>query len=71
MCVYTVSPPGTSHDQIPRLPQGMDLTATTFGRKVEKEGSAAAVVSPCKTRTEVEQEAEQGKELYRKVGCGS
>ena len=45
----------------------MDLTETTFGRKVVKEDSAAATVSPCKTREEVEREAEQGKDLYRKV----
>ena len=38
-----------------------------FGRKVVKEGSAAAAVSPCKTREEVEREATEGKELYRKV----
>ena len=40
---------------------------TTFGRKVEKEDSAAAVVSPSKTRDEIEREYEEGRELYRKV----
>ena len=45
----------------------MDYGNTTFGRKVVKEGSAAAVVSPCKTREEVEREDKEGKELYRKV----
>lgn len=58
---------GASHDQIPGLPPAMDLSKTTFGRKVVKEGSAAAAVSPCKTREEVEKEAEEGKDLYRKV----
>lgn len=45
----------------------MSLTDTIFGRKIVKEGSAAAAVSPCKTRDEVEKEAAEGKELYRKV----
>ena len=45
----------------------MDLRKTTFGRKVEKEDSAAAVVSPSKTRDEIEREYEEGRELYRKV----
>lgn len=45
----------------------MDYGNTTFGRKVVKDGSAAAVVSPCKTREEVEREDKEGKDLYRKV----
>lgn len=45
----------------------MDYENTTFGRKVVKEGSAAAVVSPSKTREEVEIEDKKGKDLYRKV----
>ena len=58
---------GASHNQTSRLPAGMSLIDTTFGRKIVKEGSAAAAVSPSKTREEVEREAEEGKELYRKV----
>ena len=58
---------GASHDQAPGLPPDTSLTDTTFGRKGVKEDSAADAVSPCKTREEVEAEAVEGRELYRKV----
>jgi hypothetical protein len=60
------APLGASHDQVPGLPPGTSLTDTTFGRKGVKEDSAADAVSPCKTREEVEAEAVEGRELYRK-----
>ena len=64
LCTHTA---GASHDQAPGLPPGTSLTDTTFGRKGVKEDSAADAVSPCKTREEVEAEAVEGRELYRKV----
>ena len=45
----------------------MDLTDTTFGHKNVKDDSAADAVNPSKTKEEVEEEAMEGRELYRKV----
>eukprot|EP00118_Oscarella_pearsei_P004229 m.17710 g.17710 ORF g.17710 m.17710 type:complete len:550 (+) comp27541_c0_seq1:45-1694(+) len=60
------APLGKSHDQTSALPKGMNLLETKFGQPTLINGNAAEMVSPNKTRLEVEQEAEMGKELYKK-----
>jgi hypothetical protein len=60
------APLGTSHDQGPGLPQGLDPTQVAFGLLTVRDGSASEMVSPNKSRDQVEQETQQGKHLYIK-----
>ncbi|XP_019581578.2 EF-hand domain-containing family member B [Rhinolophus sinicus] len=58
------APLGTSHDQTPGLPKGLDVLSTTFGRTVIREISAGDVVNPPKTYEEVFKEGKEGHDLY-------
>ncbi|XP_077158740.1 EF-hand domain-containing family member B isoform X2 [Paroedura picta] len=58
------APLGKSHDQTSRLPQGLDMTKTTFGVATIREGPSGEVINPPKTFEEVNKEALDGHELY-------
>uniref|UniRef100_A0A8V0XCM0 EF-hand domain family member B n=1 Tax=Gallus gallus TaxID=9031 RepID=A0A8V0XCM0_CHICK len=53
------APLGRSHDQSSMLPEGLDVTNTTFGTKTVQE-----LVNPPKTFAEVDKEAREGHDLY-------
>ena len=61
------APLGSSHNQSPGLPSGMNPLSTIFGQKIIKDESAGDMVSPQKTAAQVEIEYNAGKELYKKV----
>uniref|UniRef100_A0A8C2TP58 EF-hand domain family member B n=1 Tax=Coturnix japonica TaxID=93934 RepID=A0A8C2TP58_COTJA len=55
------APLGRSHDQSPMLPEGLDVTNTTFGTKTVQAG---VLINPPKTFAEVDKEAREGHDLY-------
>ncbi len=61
-------PLGHTHDQAPGLPKGLDPLQTCFGRKTPKGEPLGEIVTPQKSAKQVEEEAKEGKELYKKVG---
>ena len=63
---HTLTHTGSSHEQSPGLPKGLDPNKTTFGAITLKGESAGSIVSPPKTMAEIEQEHSQGRELYKK-----
>lgn len=60
-------PLGKSHDQSVGFPRGFDFNSKTFGIRTMKDGTAGELVNPDKTREEVNEEAESGRELYRQT----
>ncbi|XP_021244584.1 EF-hand domain-containing family member B [Numida meleagris] len=58
------APLGRSHDQSAMLPQGLDITNTTFGTKIIQDKSAGELINPPKTFEEVDKEAREGHDLY-------
>uniref|UniRef100_A0A669P879 EF-hand domain family member B n=1 Tax=Phasianus colchicus TaxID=9054 RepID=A0A669P879_PHACC len=58
------APLGRSHDQSAMLPEGLDITNTTFGTKVIQDTSAGELINPPKTFAEVDKEAREGHDLY-------
>lgn len=58
---------GVSHDQTISLPRGLDPQATTFGKPTERSSSIDELVAPKKSTQQVEEESNNGKELYKKV----
>ncbi|KAL4217128.1 hypothetical protein ACF0H5_023582 [Mactra antiquata] len=60
------APLGTSHNQDPHLPKGLDKYQFTFGLPTELDTGAGGLINPNKTYEEVEKENEVGHELYRK-----
>ena len=60
-------PLGMSGAQAPPLPPGMDPNSTTFGKPIERESSISKLVNPRKSANQVEEEYEEGRELYKKV----
>ncbi|NWT68969.1 EFHB protein, partial [Prunella himalayana] len=58
------APLGKSHDQSSKLPEGLDIVNTTFGRKVFKDLTAGELVNPPKTSEEVDKEAREAHNLY-------
>ncbi|XP_072108113.1 EF-hand domain-containing family member B isoform X1 [Mobula birostris] len=58
------APLGKSHDQAPRLPKGLDIYNTTFGKRVVKDTTASELVNPPKTRQQVNEESQRGHPLY-------
>ena len=58
------TPLGRSHDQRTGLPAGLCPINTTFGTPVVKGDTAGELVSPAKSALQVEEEAQDGKELY-------
>lgn len=63
-----LKPLGQTHDQTPNLPRGVDPQQTCFGKKTPKGESLGEIVTPQKSVKQVEEEAREGKELYKKVG---
>ena len=61
------APIGSCHDPRPGLPHNLDPVTFTFGIRTEKDGSAGELLNPNKTTEEVNEESEQGRELYRKT----
>ncbi|XP_065834963.1 EF-hand domain-containing family member B-like [Oscarella lobularis] len=60
------APLGRSHDQTGGLPTGLNPLETSFGQPTIIDGSAAEMVNPNKTRTEIDLESTQGQNLYKK-----
>lgn len=61
------APLGAIHDQTQCLPEGMDITTTTFGKKTFREDSVGKTVNPPKSMEQVDKEYFEGSELYKKV----
>ncbi|XP_060065621.1 EF-hand domain-containing family member B-like [Ylistrum balloti] len=59
------APLGTSHNQIPCLPKGLNKDEFTFGIPTELDIGAGGLINPNKTYAEVEKESAVGHELYR------
>ncbi|OXB68884.1 UNVERIFIED_CONTAM: hypothetical protein H355_015127 [Colinus virginianus] len=58
------APLGRSHDQSSMLPEGLDISSTTFGTKTIQDTSAGELINPPKTSEEVDKEAREGHDLY-------
>ncbi|POI32545.1 hypothetical protein CIB84_003703 [Bambusicola thoracicus] len=58
------APLGRSHDQSSMLPEGLDVTNTTFGTKIVQDILAGELVNPPKTFADVDKEAREGHDLY-------
>ena len=63
--VNKTAPLGKSPDC--QLPAGIEKTHTCFGVVAVKSDSVAMAISPQKTKKELDEEYDQGKELYKKV----
>ncbi len=61
------APLGSSHNQSPGLPSGLNPLSTSFGIKTVRTESAGDMINPQKTASEVEHEFIAGRELYKKV----
>ncbi len=61
------APLGSSHNQSPGLPSGLNPLSTSFGLKTIRTESAGDMVNPQKTASEVEHEYIAGRDLYKKV----
>ena len=61
------APLGMAHDQQAQLPAWINPTHTCFGIETVRDESAAMIVSPQKTRKEVDEEYDKGRDLYKKV----
>lgn len=59
------APLGTTHNQTPCLPKGLNKDEFTFGIPTELDIGAGGLINPNKTYAEVEQESAMGHELYR------
>jgi len=64
------APLGSIHDQTDSLPDQMDITNTTFGKKVVREDSVGKTVNPPKSMEQVDKEYFEKRELYKKVATG-
>lgn len=62
-------PLGKSQDQSAGLPKGLNPLETRFGRPVDRDISIDEVIAPNKSAKDIEEEFEEGKELYKKVRC--
>ena len=58
---------GAIHDQTDALPEGMDITTTTFGKKILREESVGKTVNPPKSMDQVDIEYYEKRDLYKKV----
>uniref|UniRef100_H2ZUK0 EF-hand domain family member B n=2 Tax=Latimeria chalumnae TaxID=7897 RepID=H2ZUK0_LATCH len=58
------APVGRSYDQSLHLPDGLDIYKTTFGQKSIKDLPVRLIVNPPKSHVQVEQESQEGHELY-------
>ncbi|XP_007895767.2 EF-hand domain-containing family member B isoform X1 [Callorhinchus milii] len=58
------APLGKSYDQASRLPKGVDVYKTTFGKKLLRDITARELVNPQKSWAQVDKEAQEGHPLY-------
>ncbi|XP_051466188.1 EF-hand domain-containing family member B, partial [Apus apus] len=58
------APLGRSHDQSSMLPEGLDITNTTFGTKIIQGSPAGELINPPKTFEELDNEDREGHDLY-------